>query len=234
MAFNKQESFSNSMSSSNSSYVSSCSSGEVFSNFVTTQRHQEIKDRLNAYEVHDTPNLLHSLHYSIFHMPLSTMILHLRRFIQSPYSRGHVVRICISSAIEGRSATYYNFSHDPTSREIMGIAEFRTPFGFSEIPYALIGHLIIASGKLVALDRNQLHKLFAGKPNIWEILPSSDNTEEQEELRQLAQMRPVNLKYAKKFSDKLHQPGPLDDFDFQTLVDLSIKLECPKSNYQWP
>lgn len=222
------------MSSSNSSYVSSCSLGEVFTNSVKTQRYQEIKDRLNAYEDHNTQNLLHSLHYSIFHMPLSTMVLSLQRFIQSPYSRGHLIRICISCAIEGRSATYGNFSHDPTSREIMGIAEFKSPFGFSEIPFAFIGHLIIASGKLFALNRNQLHKLFAGKANIWEIPPSPNNTQKQEELRQLAQMRPVNLKHAKNFSDKLHQPGALDDFDFQTLVDISIKLESPKSNYQWP
>lgn len=215
---------------SSSSYTSRscCSSNELALNDTRMQTYRFHKRRLLHTENSTTKTLLESLQYTLTYIPLSEIVHQLAPTLKNAQHRSLLLQICLTCATGGRKAVREAFQHDSLSWSIVNTPAFICPFSFSDTPFALIGHLILASGKLVCLpeDRPKIETKFGGKKHIWEINYTRQNSFSVEIYRSFALQRPVNLYYAKWFSDKLHQPGDYDSYDIQSLIEIAIKVEC--------
>lgn len=211
----------------------SIDSREIFTNDAKVQEYKYHRKRLLHYEKYSTIDLVISLRYTMLCIPLTEIIWELRTVLKSQRLRGYLIRISTTCALTGRAGVKEVYQSDPTAMSIINLSEFKTPFGFSQTPFALIGHIIIAAGRVLPNIKERAQAYFGGGAgNIWEVSKvakrgvgygGSSTTLDQTYLREL---RAVNLHYVGRFAEKLHQTGPFDDYDIQTLQELAVKLEC--------
>lgn len=194
---------------------------------------------LNSFQAHSDQALVDSLQTSLIQIPFCEIIKALWPFLKHEKTREMLIDLALNTARYGRMVMDWpQYLANPRIQEMINLMLFKTPFKFNEVPFALLGHIIISQAHVID-HLSQANKELAmgfrnalGASSIWHLAlgysrmkRSESFTSRRRELMTFSVSRPVNLNALGAFVQKLMCKGEFSNIDLKQLVQLATCVE---------